>query len=58
MMGPDSSTIVGVVEREWASDLVEFLEDAGARVKHRELQDEDVDKVSIDPSSGGESGFG
>jgi uncharacterized membrane protein len=58
MMGPDSSTIVGVVEKEWAPDLVEYLEDAGARVKHRELQDDDVDKVSIEPSSGGASDFG
>jgi uncharacterized membrane protein len=58
MIGPDSSAIVGVVEKKWAPDLIEYLQDAGAKVKHRELEDEDTVRIAIEPSSGGESGFG
>lgn len=69
-LGPGSSAIVAVVEAKWVPDLVEYLEDAGAQVKHQKLEDEAAETIaaaiksdagsdaSKDASRSGSSGFG
>lgn len=69
-MSPGSSGIVAIVEATWVPDLVEYLDDAGAQVKRKMLEDEAAETVaaaiksevggdaSEDASGSGSSGFG